>query len=438
MFANPSTPNVEITDSGIVFSGTSGPALADNPVYANQAKHGDEAGESAAFCAAAKKPLDADPRLAAEVAAVFGKATFKATGEDCLYPLQVLRYASADVLVFQAGEPGGGCHGCGAPLSAYVVRRVNGGFQTVRRYRQFATLGTFGAVGDISAIEIGGDDGMAIESGGMFQGYAFTGVDFYAFHAGQLVSLNTTPIPIADDNSGAMTDPSKSIEVTAKWFFDSADKRALVVDYKIRAHDAARVERVVWRLQGRSLVLSRGRVPPEVSAAGGVAPPAETGRANAVPPLAVYGRTAAETDRATGAPLVVYGEAVKVAPCSHGIPDSTFTWNDIKDYLPPGILRAPKPPMSHEQIVAALGELSRNSGTLAGEDVQQFVPVYQAANKDDKNDPIMVLIDAFNSDHGGDALPGVDPGKIKAAEKHTKEALALGCLDYAVQGKEPQ
>ena len=44
-FANPSTPNVEITDSGVVFSGTSGPALADNPVYANQAKHDyDEAG----------------------------------------------------------------------------------------------------------------------------------------------------------------------------------------------------------------------------------------------------------------------------------------------------------------------------------------------------------------------------------------------------------
>ena len=227
------------------------------------------AGESAAFCAAAKKPLDTDPRLAAEVAAVFGEATFKATEEDCLYPLQGVRYASADVLVFQAGEPGGRCHGCGASLSAYVVRPVNGGFKTVRRYRQFATLGTFGAVGDISAIEIGGDDGMAIESGGMFQGYGFTAVDFYAFHAGRLVSLNTTPILIAADNSGAATDPSKAIEVTATWFFDQADKTALVVDYKIRAHGAARVERAVWRLQGSSLVLAHGRVPPEVLEASG-------------------------------------------------------------------------------------------------------------------------------------------------------------------------
>ena len=49
------------------------------------------AGKSAGFCASAKKPVDADQRLAAEVAAAFGKATFKATGEDCLYPLKVLR-----------------------------------------------------------------------------------------------------------------------------------------------------------------------------------------------------------------------------------------------------------------------------------------------------------------------------------------------------------
>ena len=227
------------------------------------------AGEFAGLCAAAKKPVDADPQLAAEVAAVFGKATFKANGEDCLYPLKVLRYASADVLFVQAGEPGEGCHGCGAPLSAYVLARANGGLKIVRRYHAFATLGTFGAVGDVSPVEIGGDDGVAIESGGTFQGYSSTDVDFYAFHAGRLVSLNPTPIVIGADNSGAETDPSRVIEVTATWSFDPADRMALVVDYKIRAHGASRVERAVWRLKGMSLVLSRGRVPPEVSTASG-------------------------------------------------------------------------------------------------------------------------------------------------------------------------
>jgi hypothetical protein len=47
------------------------------------------------------------------------------------------------------------------------------------------------------------------------------------------------------------------------------DKSALVVDYEIKAHGATRVERVIWRLQGTSLVLSHGRVPAEVSEASG-------------------------------------------------------------------------------------------------------------------------------------------------------------------------
>jgi hypothetical protein len=227
------------------------------------------ASQSDALCAAAKKPVEAEPLLVTAVGAVFGKATFQSTGDDCLYPLKVLQYAGADVLVVQAGEPGGRCHGCGAPLTAYVLRRIDDGLKTVRAYRKFATLGTFGAVGDISSVEIGGDDGMAIESGGTFQGYSSGVIDFYAFHAGQLVSLNDTPIIIDADDQGAMDDPSRAIEVTAKWYFDPTDKTALVVDYKIKARGAARVERVVWRLQGTSLVLSRGHVPPEVSQAAG-------------------------------------------------------------------------------------------------------------------------------------------------------------------------
>ena len=89
------------------------------------------------------------------------------------------------------------------------------------------------------------------------------------------------------------------------------------------------------------------------------------------------------------ASLAVYGDTVKVAPCSHGIPDSTFAWKDIKDYLPSGILQAPKATMSHEQIVAALEELSKKSGVLLADEINRFVPVYKEQHKDDKNDPFM-------------------------------------------------
>jgi hypothetical protein len=227
------------------------------------------ASQTAGLCAAAKKPVAAEPPLAAAVAAAFGEAPFKATADDCVYPLKVLHYATADVLIVQAGEPSHACHGCGAPLSAYVLRRADGGSRLVRVYRKFASPGTFGAVEEISAIEIGDDDGMAIESGGMFQGYSSAGVDFFAFHSGQLVSLNKTSITTAADNEGAVGDTGKTIEVTAKWSIDPADNTAIIVDYKIKADGATRVDRVVWRLQGMSLVVSHGRVPPEISPASG-------------------------------------------------------------------------------------------------------------------------------------------------------------------------
>jgi hypothetical protein len=223
----------------------------------------------AALCATAREPVQAEPLLAAAVAATFGKATFSAVSEDCVFPLKVLHYGSADVLIVQSGEPGHACHGCAAPLSAFVLRRLDDGLKLVRAFHQFAKLGTFGAVDDIFPIEIGGDDGMAIKSGGMFQGYSFAGVDFFAFHAGQLISLNRGPITVADDNSGAILDPGKTVEVNAKWFLDPADNTAVVVDYEIKAHGAKRVERVVWRLHGTSLILSHGHVPPEVSPSAG-------------------------------------------------------------------------------------------------------------------------------------------------------------------------
>jgi hypothetical protein len=207
-------------------------ALVLGPSYA--------AAGSAALCAAAKKPVEAEPLLAAAVAAAFSRAPFKSTTDDCVYPLKVMHYATADALIVQAGEPGSACHGCGAPLSAIVLERTDGGLKTVRAFRRFATPGTSGAVEDVSQIEIGGDDGMAIKSGGTFQGYSFTAVDFFAFHSGELVRLNKTPIIVDADNGGAVVDPGKTIEVTGKWSLDPADKSSLVVDYEIKAHGSTR------------------------------------------------------------------------------------------------------------------------------------------------------------------------------------------------------
>lgn len=224
----------------------------------------------ARLCAAAEKEVGADTGLAAEVATVFGKVSFSSAANDCVYPLKTLRYASADVLLVQTGAPGEGCHECQALLSAYVIQRVGGGLKTVARFREFAQLGTHGAIDDVWPIEIAGDDAMAIESGGTSQGYTTSYLDLFVFRAGGLVNLEPSPqIVIDTDDQDVSEDASKAIVVLGSWFFDPADKAALVVDYKIRAKGATRVERVVWRLQGGKLVLTRGRVPPEVTAASG-------------------------------------------------------------------------------------------------------------------------------------------------------------------------
>ena len=224
----------------------------------------------AALCAAAEKEIRTDASLAAEVAVVFGKAVFAGADSDCIYPLKVLRDASADVLLVQAGVPGEGCHGCAATLSAYVIQRIGGGLKIVARFHEFTQLGSSGAVTDVWPIEIAGDDAMAIESGGMFQGYSSSRLDFFAFRAGALVDLDPKPpVVLSADDEGATTDGSKAIVVAGSWFFDPADKATLVVDYKIDARGATRVERATWRLQGGKLVLNRGRVPPEVAGASG-------------------------------------------------------------------------------------------------------------------------------------------------------------------------
>ncbi len=232
--------------------------------------HGARAEPTAALCAAAGKEVRADSWLASEVAAVFGKADFAGRDGDCLYPLKVLRYASADVLLVQAGVPGEGCHGCEARLSAYVIQRTGGGLRSVATFREFTQLGSFGAVMDVWPIQVAGDDAIAIESGGVFQGYSSSHLDLFAFHAGALVDLEPKPQVVLDaDNEGAMADASKAVVVDGSWFFDPTDKTALVVDYKINANGLSRIERVVWRLQGGKLVLTRGRMPSEITQAGG-------------------------------------------------------------------------------------------------------------------------------------------------------------------------
>ena len=83
------------------------------------------------------------------------------------------------------------------------------------------------------------------------------------------MSLDPASIVIAADNSGAETDPSKAIEVTATWFFDPVDKTALVVDYEIKVAARRALSASYGGCKESRLSFPAGRVPPEVSEASG-------------------------------------------------------------------------------------------------------------------------------------------------------------------------
>jgi hypothetical protein len=218
------------------------------------------------YCRSVAAKLKADGDLAAAARAAFGEP--QATDDEaCLYPLQLLRYADVDVLVSQTGEPGEACHGCEASLSATVLKRVPGGAKRLRAFASFAKSGTFGAVAAVTPIAIGGDDGMAIESGGLFQGYASSALDLYAFRRQGLVTLAAgAPLMIAGDNSGAATDASKTIEVESAWSLAGGE---LTIDYRVTDARGQRDSRAVWSVGETTLTLKSGAPPKELAKATG-------------------------------------------------------------------------------------------------------------------------------------------------------------------------
>ena len=96
----------------------------------------------------------------------------------------------------------------------------------------------------MTPIAIGGDDGIAIESGGLFQGYASSALDFYAFRKPGLVALAAgAPLIVAGDNSGDKTEASKTIEVESAWSLAGGE---LTIDYRVTDAGGQHDSRAVW------------------------------------------------------------------------------------------------------------------------------------------------------------------------------------------------
>jgi len=224
------------------------------------------AGAPQRYCRSVAAKLKADSDLAAAARAAFGE--LQATDDEtCLYPLQLLRYADVDVLISQAGEPGEACHGCEADLSATVLKRAPGGYKRLKVFPSFAKAGTNGAVASVTPIAIGGDDGMAIGSGGTFQGYTSSALDLYAFRQRGLVALAAgAPLLIAGDNGGVDDDAGKTIEVESAWSLAGGE---LTIDYRVTDAHGKRDSRAVWSVGESTLTLKSGAPPKELAKAAG-------------------------------------------------------------------------------------------------------------------------------------------------------------------------
>jgi hypothetical protein len=221
------------------------------------------------FCQEAAAKLKADSDLAGAARAAFGQPGFT-NDENCRYPLQVVRYADVDVLLSQSQAPGEACHGCEAELSATVLKRIPGGYKSLRTFEAFGKMGSHGAVASISPIAIGGDDGLAIEAGGTFQGYTNTTLDLFAFRRQGLVHLESGgPLYLSGDNSGAEIDQSKSktIAIESAWSIGNGE---LALDYRIDDGQGQRQSRAVWTVGETQLTLKSGAIPKEMGRAVGM------------------------------------------------------------------------------------------------------------------------------------------------------------------------
>jgi hypothetical protein len=219
------------------------------------------------ICKPADANLKADSDLAEALRTAFGEPGFT-DDEACLYPLQVLRYADADVLVTQDVAPETVCDTCEANLSATVLRRIPGGFKRARTFAAFGKTGGLGTVSSISPIAIGGDDAIAIESGGHSQGYTYLALDLYAFRPHGLVRLDPGAVLYIDaDNSGAGIDESKSVSIDSAWSLGASNE--LVIEYRISDSGGQRQSRAVWSVGDSKLTLMSGAPPKEMARAVG-------------------------------------------------------------------------------------------------------------------------------------------------------------------------
>lgn len=106
-------------------------------------------------------------------------------------------------------------HASSGLLSVFVFERKNGQWQVRERFENIATLGSDGHFGDARWVDLGqGRTGLAVDHGGMWQGYSITYLALLDVTAGR-VRVLTTGIKTQSSNEGACEEPGPCWSVEA-------------------------------------------------------------------------------------------------------------------------------------------------------------------------------------------------------------------------------
>ena len=216
------------------------------------------------FCksVASARELKPTTELARAAAVAFGAPGFDAEDTGCIYPFALLRYGDVDVLLSQDIAPESGRIADAPDLSATVLRRVPDGWRRVKTFDAFGKGASGASTPGATAITIGGDDGIAMESGSVDQGYVFLTLELYAFRRQGLVRLDAGgTLYLAASDNGAVGD-AQATDVTAAWSIDAPNE--LAIDYVIADAKGKRLARAVWQIGDTGLTLKSGAPPKEL------------------------------------------------------------------------------------------------------------------------------------------------------------------------------
>lgn len=216
-------------------------------------------------CDDARDVIEADRQMLQAMRNAFGKISYESSRnpdpENCLYPIRFLRFNKMDLLLTIANEPGELCNLCTASLSAHFLRNRPGTPKVLGRHINFARLGPTGDPGTVTAIEIGGSEGIAFEFVTEYAGNTYKDLRLFVFDKFRVVELQDDQrIPTGFSNEDHVEDKKALIEATGVWKIDPRRPRELSIDYTINKDGRAETTRVVWIRNGQRLV-RKGQVP---------------------------------------------------------------------------------------------------------------------------------------------------------------------------------